>query len=82
MRGSALAPTADETGGLQDLLLPLFLTPQVGERVDDDAKDEVEDDDDDDEEEEQVVNHAAVEQGLLGNQQQVCGVIYSYSQTQ
>lgn len=58
-------PTADETGGLEDLLLPLLLAPQVGEGVDDDAKDEVEHDDDDHEEEEQVVHHSGCEQRLL-----------------
>lgn len=58
-------PTTDEAGGLQYLLLPLLLAPQVSERIDDDAEDEVEDDDDDQEEEEQVVDHPASKQRLL-----------------
>lgn len=57
--------TTDEAGGLQDLLLPLLLTPEVGEGVDDHTKDEVEHDDDDDEEEEQVVHDACCKQRLL-----------------
>ncbi len=57
--------TTDETGGFQDLLLPLFFTPQVRKGVDDDTKDEVENDDDNDEEEQKVVNHSGREQRLL-----------------
>ena len=57
--------TTDEAGGFEDLLLALLLAPQVSERVDNHAEDEVEDDDDDDEEEEQVVHHAGGEQRLL-----------------
>lgn len=57
--------TADEARGLQDLLLLLFLAPQVSKRVDDDAEDQVEDDDDDDEVEEQVVDDPGGEQRLL-----------------
>lgn len=57
--------TADEARRLQDFFLLLFLTPQVGEGVDDDTKDEVEDDDDDHEEEQQVVDHSGCEQRLL-----------------
>lgn len=53
--------TADETGGLQDLLLLLLLATQVGEGVDDHAKDEVQDDDDDDEVKQQVVHDAGGE---------------------
>ena len=56
---------ADIAGGFQDLLLPLFLTPQVREGVDDDTEDEVEDDDDDDEEEQKIVNDAGGKQRLL-----------------
>ena len=59
------AHTADETGRLQDLLLPLLLAPQVGECVDDDTEDEVQNDDDDDEEEQKVVNHSGCKQRLL-----------------
>jgi len=36
----------------------LLLAPQVGERVDDDTKNQVQNDNDDDEEEEHVVNHS------------------------
>lgn len=57
--------TAYEAGGLQDLFLLLFLTPQVGKGVDDDSEDKVEDDDDDHEEEEQVVDHPGRKQRLL-----------------
>lgn len=60
-----LSLTADEARRLQDFFLLLFLTPQVGEGVDDDTKDEVEDDDDDHEEEQQVVDHSGCEQRLL-----------------
>lgn len=42
-------PTTYKTCRLQDLLFLLFLAPQVGKRVDDNAEDQVEDDDDDDE---------------------------------
>lgn len=58
--------TADEARGLQDFFLLLFLTPQVGEGVDDDAKNKVEDDDDDHEEEQQVVDHSGCKQRFLG----------------
>lgn len=61
-------PTADEAGGLENLLLPLLLAPQVSERVDDDTKYQVEDDDDDDEEEEKVVHHASSKQRILGSE--------------
>lgn len=57
--------TTDETGGFQDLLLPLFLTSQVSEGVDDDTKDEVKNDNDYNEEEQEVVNHSGCEQRLL-----------------
>ena len=57
--------TADETGGFQDLLLPLFLASQVSEGVDDDTEDEVKNDDDNNEEEQQVVNHSGCKQRLL-----------------
>lgn len=63
--GDPPEPTADETRGLEDLLLPLLLAPQVSEGVDDDAEDEVEHDDDDHEEEEEVVDHSGCKQGLL-----------------
>lgn len=53
--------TADEAGGLQDLLLLLLLATQVGEGVDDHAEDEVQDDDDDDEVKQQVVHDAGGE---------------------
>ena len=58
--------TTNEAGVSEDLVLLLFLTPQVCECVDDDTKDEVQDDDDDDEEEEQVVDDAGHKQRLLG----------------
>lgn len=57
--------TTDETGGFQDLLLPLLLTSQVSEGVDDDTKNKVEDNDDDDEEEQKVVNHSGRKERLL-----------------
>ena len=57
--------TTDETGGFQDLLLPLFFTSQVSEGVDDNTKDEVKNDDDNDEEEQKVVNHPGRKQRLL-----------------
>lgn len=58
-------PTADETGGFQDLLLPLFLTPQVSKGVNDNTKNEVQNDDDDDEEEQKVINYSGSKQRLL-----------------
>lgn len=57
--------TTDETGGFQNLLLPLFLTSQVSKGVDDDTKDKVKNDDDDDEKEQKVVNHSSCKQRLL-----------------
>lgn len=61
-------PTTDEAGGLQYLLLPLLLAPQVGERIDDDAEDEVEDNDDDNKEEQQVIHHTGCKQRILVNE--------------
>lgn len=57
--------TANETRCFQNLLLLLFLAPQVSKSINDDAKDEVEDNDDDHEEEKQVVDHPGSEKGLL-----------------
>lgn len=57
--------TANEARRLENFLFLLLLAPQVGKRVDDDAKDEVEHDDDDHKEEEKVVNHSGCEEGLL-----------------
>lgn len=57
--------TTNKTGGLQDLFLLLFLTPQISKGVNNDPKDEVEDDDNDNEEEEEVVDNSSREQGLL-----------------
>lgn len=57
--------TTDETGGFQDLLFSLFLTPQVRKGVDDNTKDEVKNNDDNDEEKQKVVNHAGCKQRLL-----------------
>lgn len=57
--------TTNKTGGLQDLFLLLFLTPQISKGVNDDPKDEVEDDDNDNEEEEEVVDNSSREQRLL-----------------
>ena len=50
--------TAYEARVLKNLFL-LLLAPQVGERVDDDNKNQVQNDNDDDEEEEHVVNHSS-----------------------
>lgn len=60
-----MEPTANEAGGLQDLLLALFLAPQVSKGVNDHTEDEVENDDDDDEEEQQVVHHTSSKHGFL-----------------
>lgn len=49
--------TANKACVAQRLVLLLLLATQVGERVDDDAKDEVQHDDDDHKEEQQVVHH-------------------------
>lgn len=57
--------TTDETGSLQNLLLPLFLTPQVRKGVNDYTKDEVEDNNDDHEKEQEVIHHSGSKQGLL-----------------
>lgn len=57
--------TADEASGLQDLLLALFLTPQVSERVNDHTEDEVQNNNNDDEEEQQVVHHTSSKHGFL-----------------
>jgi len=43
----------------------LFLTAEVGKRVDDDAKYEVENNDDDDEEEDQIIDDTCKKQLLL-----------------
>lgn len=63
--------TADETRRLQNLLFLLLIAPQVCERVDDDAKDQVEDDDDDDEVEQQVVHNAGWKQRFLHTHTQI-----------
>lgn len=60
-----LSLTADETSGLQDLLLLLFLTTEVSKRVDNHTKDQVEDDDDHNEVEKKVIDHPSWEQWLL-----------------
>lgn len=57
--------TTDKTGGFEDLLLSLFLTPQVCKGVNDDTKDEVKDNDDDNEEEQKVVNHSGCKERFL-----------------
>lgn len=57
--------TTNKTCCLQYFLFLLLLAPQVGKRVNDDAKDEVKDNNDDHEEEEQVVDHPGGKQGLL-----------------
>ena len=43
--------TADKAGILQNFLFLLLFTSEIGKRVDDDTKDEVENNNDDDEEE-------------------------------
>jgi hypothetical protein len=43
----------------------LFFAPQIGERVNDDTKDQVEYNNDHDEEEEQVIYHPGYEQCFL-----------------
>lgn len=57
--------TADETRGFENLLLSLFLAPQIGKCVNDHTKDEIKNNDDDDEEEQKVVNHSGCKKGLL-----------------
>ena len=56
---------ASEIGILQNFFFLLFLTPQIGESVDDDTKNEIENDNDDHEEEEHVVNHSSSKHRLL-----------------
>lgn len=58
--------TADEAGGLQDLLFLLLLTPQVSKSVNDDPENQVQDNDDDHEEEQKVVDHTGSKQWFLG----------------
>jgi len=57
--------TTDEAWVAENFLFVLFLTAQVGKRVDDDTKDEVENDDDDDKEKYQVIDDTSKEQPLL-----------------
>lgn len=57
--------TTDKAGGFQNLLLPLFLTPQVGKCVDDHTKNEVENNDDDHKEEEKIVDYPGRKERLL-----------------
>lgn len=57
--------TANEACRLENFLFLLLLASQVGKRVNDDTKDEVEHNDDDHEEEEQVVDHPGCKQRLL-----------------
>ena len=56
---------ADEARVLQNLFFLLLLAPQVGERVDDDAENQVQHDNDDHEEEQQVVDDARAVHRLL-----------------
>jgi len=58
---SSTEQTADEAWIAQNFLLLLLLTTKVSERVDDDAKDEVEYNDDNDEEENQIVDNTCKE---------------------
>lgn len=59
--------SASETRVFQNLLFLLFLAPQVGERVDDDTKDQIQHDNDHHEEEDHVVDHSRSEHRLLLN---------------
>ena len=56
---------ASETRILQNFLFLLFLTPQIGESVDDDTKNEIENDNDDHKEEEHVITRAPNRYRLL-----------------
>jgi len=57
--------TTDEAGIPPHFLLLLFLATEVGERVDDNAKYEVEYNDDDDEEEDQIIDNTCKEEMFL-----------------
>ena len=57
--------TANKTGIFQNFFSLLFFASQIGERVNDDTKNEVEDNNDDDEEEEEVVDNTGSKQRLL-----------------
>jgi len=57
--------TTDEARIPQNFILMLLFATEVSERVDDDAKDEVEYDDNDDEEEDQIIDNTCKEQMLL-----------------
>lgn len=59
------APTADETGCLQNFFFLLLLTSEVSKGVNDHTKNQVKDDNNDDEEEKEVINHPGSKQGLL-----------------
>ena len=57
--------TADEARILDNFLLVLFFGTEIGECVDDDAKDQVQNDNDDDEEEDHVEDDPGREKRLL-----------------
>jgi hypothetical protein len=57
--------TANKAGVFQDCFFLLLFTPQIGESVNDDTKDQVQYNNDHDEEEEQVVHHSSYEQCFL-----------------
>lgn len=59
--------TADETGGLKDLLFLLLFTTQVGKGVNNHTKDQVQYNDDDNKVEEKIIYYTCRKQRLLFN---------------
>ena len=57
--------TANEARVFQNLFFLLFLAPQIGECIDDDAKYQIENNNNDNEEEEEVIDDTSEEQRLL-----------------
>lgn len=57
--------STSETRVLQNLLLLLFLAPQIGKRIDNDTENEIKNDNDDHKEEQHVVNHSSSKHWLL-----------------
>ena len=61
--------TTNEASVFKYFLFLLFLTPQIGKCINDDAKDEVQNDDDHNKEEQEIVNNPRHVKGFLGNKQ-------------
>lgn len=71
--------TADEARVAKNQLLLLFLTPQIGERVDDHTEDQVQHNNDDHEEEQKVVDDSGYKQRFLQRESSVTNLSYCQS---